>query len=587
MPAIAMQIRSDGMIVNPPSDIRSDRTVMPANDSGSGAPSGRRRPRQDEEETASLKRLVVAGPGREEMELSLYTAYTALAAQRTQLEEVQHLYDSMKAQKDDLEAHEKQMEIQFLADQNELHHLACNNLPQNRWALTKSQRNSVRESGTQLTSQGLLVERLNKLAVERTNEAIDLQARLNAASGRRVLVGRNTRASKLSLLRNTGDNQDLPLNPAPIHPSPASGNPSPPGNPSPSPPRVQDQSPDPVVHQLARDIAQLMNTGIKSKTKKKITIDLNKNAPVKPTDSIKTQCDALLRAITYQKFGVKQSLGFMGHIPVTLAEKQRSIVPQPGDYRWDFSPGFQTSKWNRTIIARLIDAMLDIDDLPAEVHSVDRRWMEASLIKKLGRYRADWHRLQPKIEDGRWETPVEAEERTLTYLKKVQVDSTTISAKSRKWASRIQIVTITIEIKQFEGIAQDIATWMRFLEMLQLLGKGGMSSEEEDEVETTDGKRYPIYKIKVCFWRNPELVDYLNLIDKELEKSKKRLSPGVKALPRVRVEETGKSEPVKGLPKVLYDAAWLKRVEDTPFYEDLEVSPEAFALFVAATDRMY
>ena len=113
-----------------------------------------------------------------------------------------------------------------------------------------------------------------------------------------------------------------------------------------------------------------------------------------------------------------------------------------------------------------------------------------------------------------------------------------------------------------------------------------MSSEDEDAVEV-DGQMVTIFKVKLCVWRAPEVVDYLGFVDAEtkLLKAQDPHRGGARPGARYRTNVLGTSAPPKGLPECLYDSAWLE--DQTPtFRRDLEISKEAFRLFVAATSRM-
>ncbi|KAJ7602053.1 hypothetical protein DFH06DRAFT_1351738 [Mycena polygramma] len=513
-----------------------------------GEPSRRRRSR-DEDAEGPLKRVVVAGPGREQLEIALYAAYHTLEAQKKEIENLTKDRDVVIGNT----ALEEELEMQFLSDQTEIRML--------------------KESYKQVASD---LERVKKTAIDRGDENIHLRARLEAQSSPRA--GRKPpRTSRLSILRNAGDNQDVPLDPEPI-----SGSSEPIDSTTEHAQDTQEVTVE-ILQKVAVEVAQLQNAKIKKR--KKITFNLSKDAPVVPTDkSVINDCNALLRTVIRDKFGVKRAMDFMAHVPVSTEEMRASVVPDPADFRWDFSEGYQKSRWNRTIVGRLVDAALETDGLDIDLLAVDRKWLEGQVYNQLARHRTEWARPQQKVVDGLPETKGEAEQRSFEYIKYRQVYTTSLSSKHRKYTVRVKTIVITIEIKTTQGIAKDIATWERFLKLLKLLGPSGMSSEEEDEVET-GGERHQIYRVKVCWWRNPKIVDYLRIIDNETKRMKKRIK-GVKALTRHRTDEIGRSEAVKGLPAVLYEQDWLNRLEGTPFYEDLEVSKEAFALFVAATDRM-
>jgi hypothetical protein len=119
--------------------------------------------------------------------------------------------------------------------------------------------------------------------------------------------------------------------------------------------------------------------------------------------------------------------------------------------------------------------------------------------------------------------------------------------------------------------------------MVQHLGEQGMSSEEEDEVEV-DNTKIVVYKVNLCIWREPRVVEYLHFVDAQTALFKKD-QRGPTPASRMRGGVPGSSKAPCGLPKSLYNSKWLKKA--TPAYlKELKVSKEVFGLFVAATDRM-
>ncbi|KAJ6537911.1 hypothetical protein B0H19DRAFT_1181280 [Mycena capillaripes] len=110
-----------------------------------------------------------------------------------------------------------------------------------------------------------------------------------------------------------------------------------------------------------------------------------------------------------------------------------------------------------------------------------------------------------------------------------------------------------------------------------------MSSEEEDEVKVDDAKVI-IYRVKLCIWREPRVVEYLRFVDAQtalFKKHQRGPTPGS----RIRNGTRGSSKAPCGLPKSLYNREWLKK--KTPAYlKELKISKEAFGLFVAVTEKM-
>ncbi|CAK5275885.1 unnamed protein product [Mycena citricolor] len=151
-----------------------------------------------------------------------------------------------------------------------------------------------------------------------------------------------------------------------------------------------------------------------------------------------------------------------------------------------------------------------------------------------------------------------------------------------KYDQRRATVEATIALKEADN-AEDIVTWKRMLELLELLGVGGMSEEEETSA-TIKGHKIKTYKIKLCVWREPAIADYMRMVDAQTTRFQ-ALHNGTKSAPRVRDQTKGSRPPPKGLPKCLYKPDWLSSLT-TKEVKELKVSKEAFALFVAATERM-
>ncbi len=101
----------------------------------------------------------------------------------------------------------------------------------------------------------------------------------------------------------------------------------------------------------------------------------------------------------------------------------------------------------------------------------------------------------------------------------------------------------------------------------------------------------PVFRVKICVWRNPVLTDYLKYIDKESQNPAIRPSRGSKLHPRIQIDEPGQTPAPKRLPQCLYKEDWLKGEEEVKgkewVEEELEVSREVFELleFVAHVNQ--
>ncbi|KAJ7878717.1 hypothetical protein B0H13DRAFT_1892522 [Mycena leptocephala] len=284
--------------------------------------------------------------------------------------------------------------------------------------------------------------------------------------------------------------------------------------------------------------------------------------------------NSALRKPIYQNFGVKNWSDFMNHVPVTPQERKASIVPAENDWHMDFSEGYNSSHWNialrKRIVAQALKAHVD-DHFNELVPIADADWLDAQVKTKFQAMRGAWVRLLPKPKaSGGMEMQEEAAARTMVTMEAEHNKRKSNSAKDR--------------IKAQKG-EEDLGTWERLLAIVQKLGTIGMSSEEEDEVEL-EGEPTKIYRVKICIWRNPDIVDYMRFIDVQRDLEAKQVgNPGPNKTRRKYSQDIGMSRAPTGLPRCIYNNDWLEELLPLE-YEGLQVSKEAFEMFVATTSRM-
>jgi hypothetical protein len=107
------------------------------------------------------------------------------------------------------------------------------------------------------------------------------------------------------------------------------------------------------------------------------------------------------------------------------------------------------------------------------------------------------------------------------------------------------------------------------------MGPDGMSGDESDHANARGDKRYIIFQDE---WRNPDLVQWIRVLDKVYISTKwnrvGRASKGnwVRARIPTTQRTTRQGIPVAGLPRNFYNPTWLKKL-DTFELEDLHVKP--------------
>jgi len=134
--------------------------------------------------------------------------------------------------------------------------------------------------------------------------------------------------------------------------------------------------------------------------------------------------------------------------------------------------------------------------------------------------------------------------------------------------------------------ANDLGVWEYFANLLDKLTADGMSSEEESTAEL-GGKTVPIFRVKLCPWRAPEITNYLTLIDKAALHPAVR-DKGNRPFPRIPSDQES-SRIMARLPCKMYNQQWLADLKrDRALYVEKSVcvSEEAFELLEVATEHL-
>ncbi|CAK5269093.1 unnamed protein product [Mycena citricolor] len=309
------------------------------------------------------------------------------------------------------------------------------------------------------------------------------------------------------------------------------------------------------------------------------------------TAELVNKAHAMMRKTTYEMFGYEVATDFIFHVPAT-EEEVEAFAEDPSanitKWQFDFSEGYTGSAWNVAQMERLVaeaEKNDNRDQRYLQKGLIKREFLEYVVAEQLTRYRAEWNQLQPKwdVEKDRMETTAEAMARGQAILRYRRLSSKTINAQHDKYNHRLSTIKATIALKE-EDDANNLPTWERMLELLKLLGPSGMSEEEEAAATHKGGAKMRAYKIKLCVWRVPVIVDYMRMVDAQTGHFQ-TLQTGTKPAPRIRSQDHGSRSIPKGLPEALYNKSWLKSLS-TKELKEVKVSKQAFALFVAATERM-
>ncbi|CAK5282753.1 unnamed protein product [Mycena citricolor] len=315
-----------------------------------------------------------------------------------------------------------------------------------------------------------------------------------------------------------------------------------------------------------------------------------KAAVAPQTGDLVKKAHAMMRQVTYQRFGCEQATDFIFHTPATEEEVEAFANDDQAcirKWQFDFSEGYTSSAWNMAVLERLVaEAEKEDNDGMGYVRKglIQREFLAYIAAEQLARYRGNWKQFQPKWDPSkdRMETRAEAIARGQVILFQRRMSSKTINAQHDKYNHCHNTVQSTITLKEEDG-ANNLATWKRMLDLLVLLGANGMSEEEETPA-THMGSKIRTYKILLCWWREPVIADYMRMVDVQTAHFQ-TLQTGAKPAPRVRGQTYGSRAVPKGLPESLYNKDWLKSLSPKELKE-VKVSKQVFTLFVAATERM-
>ncbi|KAJ7734352.1 hypothetical protein DFH07DRAFT_780347 [Mycena maculata] len=284
--------------------------------------------------------------------------------------------------------------------------------------------------------------------------------------------------------------------------------------------------------------------------------------------------------------GIDTANGFKNYTP---ADSKRVEIcndggdgPDPSDYSLDFGDGYASSLWNKAIIGKLVKGFQRARAASGGwgLPEVSDTYLEGELYGQLKRSQQAWALWRPRLLPAllRMETETEAIQRAEGYLGRRQSSTTDLACRRAKFTWRIETVKKIVLMKSHKG-DPDLATWKFFKTMLEYLDVAGMS-EEDSEVRILCEKPVNTFTVRLCAWRAPPIADYLRLIDETGQTLKK-----TNAAPRIRDGGVGTSPAPEGLPRKMYDEAWLSN-QPASYIEDLNISAEVFEFLVAATSSI-
>ncbi|KAJ7814092.1 hypothetical protein B0H14DRAFT_3477239 [Mycena olivaceomarginata] len=222
-----------------------------------------------------------------------------------------------------------------------------------------------------------------------------------------------------------------------------------------------------------------------------------------------------------------------------------------------FGKGYAAAFYNQRIIDAMVEKALK---------------MRAATENKCGL--PDTHNGRGNSISPAWEkTAEQARMRTEAYEAQRATRVLSLSRKTQKLEGRIRVVKKIMHIETAKKSQETAKNWQWILELLEHLGTGGMSSEDDIDAETAvAGKTMitTVHLVKICPWRSEEVTKYLHWIDRT-------------------AESTAKPPPPPRVPREIYNGKWLEDELATfgsDVEEELEISKEAFKILKLAVSNL-
>ncbi|KAJ7775853.1 hypothetical protein B0H14DRAFT_3508357 [Mycena olivaceomarginata] len=213
-------------------------------------------------------------------------------------------------------------------------------------------------------------------------------------------------------------------------------------------------------------------------------------------------------------------------------------------------------KWKELIRERIIDAMVEkalkmraATENKCGLPDVSGDYLEALIHGLLKDAQRAWKQHQPRM----GETAEQAHMRAEAYEAQQATRVLSLSRKTQKLEGRIRVVRKILHIETAKKRQETVTNWQWILELLEHLGTGGMSSEDDIDAETVVVEKTMIttvHLVKICPWRSEEVTKYLHWIDRAAE------STAVKPLnkrPRVQSQLMSETPPPPRVPREIYN----------------------------------
>ncbi|KAK0487934.1 hypothetical protein IW261DRAFT_1415544 [Armillaria novae-zelandiae] len=301
--------------------------------------------------------------------------------------------------------------------------------------------------------------------------------------------------------------------------------------------------------------------------------------------------NALVREVWREVFDVERLNDFISYTPAD-PEGVVSYNLDDGDgpderFTLDFSEGWRRSNWNTTILNKIVIKVKNTNESNRDwnLPFISDEYISALLWNQLEQCQGYYQKSLAKwiSSEDRFESPTEIAARVGVTVEKEYHGKRIRSAQTRKFQRRTGVVTNVIALKT-ESNAPDLQYWNLLKKILEQLGHHGMSPEESG-TQMSNGMTMQVFIVRLCKWRAPQVTEHLKLID---NMGKLPALQGRKASrPTERVwsdtDYDGRAPP--GLPRAMYNDAWLKDLSRASV-EELQISEEAFEFLNLAVQNL-
>ncbi|KJA15821.1 hypothetical protein HYPSUDRAFT_207558 [Hypholoma sublateritium FD-334 SS-4] len=289
-----------------------------------------------------------------------------------------------------------------------------------------------------------------------------------------------------------------------------------------------------------------------------------------------------IRRVIKNAFELEELEDWAMHVPATpemISAFDRSDIgsgPDPGELRMDMI-GKINSTWNTAVIQILLALVLaKLEEDSSWLPKVSDTFLRTRIEERLAGARTTWRAMLPKTqEDGKKETAQQVENRVVNRKTLREAANRAGTRRCTKYNARWNTVQYMVKKKSGEGgNKDDLALWQWLLQMLENLGKEGMSSDES----AVEKGGAPAYRVKRMPWRRSDADKNLLLIDKQRFSGNGMISKkGNKPATRITAGDPGDSRrpAPPGRFRAIYNEAWLSTLHPVDL-QNLRVSEGKF-----------